>query len=413
MLEEMPQAKRLLLFRTLPKSEAAEAFVEMSQETQELLVQGFSDKEIKELVDELYMDDAVDIIEEMPANLVKRILSQAAPEKRQIINELLKYPEDSAGSIMTTEFVDLKQDMTVGDAIKHIRLTGLDSETVNICYVVDGKRRLIGAVSIRAIILADEHTPVEQIMEKHVISVSTLEDQETVANIFAAYDFMALPVVDTENRLVGIVTVDDAIDVMRDETTEDISKMAAVTPADKPYLRQSPFEIWKSRIPWLLLLMVSATFTGMIITHFEESLSSCIVLTAFIPMLMDTGGNSGSQASVTVIRGLSLQEIDFSDIFSVLWKELRVALLSGVTLAAVCFGKLMLFDRVGIQVALVICCTLVATVLIAKLVGCSLPLLAKKVGFDPAVMASPFITTIVDALSLMIYFSVASLILHI
>lgn len=412
-LEDMDQPRLVLLFRLLPKSLAADSFVEMDGDTQEILIQGFTDKELKEIVDELYMDDAVDLVEEMPASLVKRILRQTDAETRRLINEMLKYPEDSAGSIMTTEFVDLRPGMTAAEAIERIREAGIDSETINICYVVSGTRQLIGAVSIRSIILAPSSGRVEDIMESHVISVSTLEDQETVAQMFAKYNFTAMPVVDAEGRLVGIVTVDDAIDVIQEETTEDIAKMAAVTPSDKPYLRRSVMELWKSRIPWLMLLMISATFTGLIITHFEDQLAACIVLTSFIPMLMDTGGNSGSQASVTIIRSISLQEIDFSDIFRIMWKEIRVAVLCGISLGIVNFLKLMIFDKVGTTVALVICITLVVTVFVAKLVGCTLPLLAKKIGFDPAVMASPFITTIVDALSLLIYFRMATLMLGI
>jgi magnesium transporter len=412
-LEALDQPRLVLLFRLLPKSLAADSFVEMDGDTQEILIQGFTDKELKEIVDELYMDDAVDLVEEMPANLVKRILRQTDPETRRLINEMLKYPEDSAGSIMTTEFVDLRPEMTAAEAIDHIREAGIDSETINICYVVNKTRQLIGAVSIRSIILAKSDAHVEDIMESHVISVTTLEDQETVAQMFAKYNFTAMPVVDTEGRLVGIVTVDDAIDVIQEEATEDISKMAAITPSDKPYLRRSVFELWKSRVPWLMILMISATFTGLIITHFEDQLAGCLVLTAFIPMLMDTGGNSGSQASVTIIRSLSLQEIDFSDLFRIMWKEARVAVMCGLSLAIVNSLKLMFFDKVGFSVALVICVTLVVTVFVAKLVGCSLPLLAKKIGFDPAVMASPFITTIVDALSLLIYFRMATLVLDI
>ncbi|PNT93833.1 magnesium transporter [Clostridium thermosuccinogenes] len=413
LFEGLPKQKLTLLFRLLPKELAAEVFVEMESHLQQLLITGFSDKELKEIIDELYMDDAVDLIEEMPANVVKRILSQADPETRRLINEMLMYPEDSAGSIMTTEFVDLRPEMTASDAVDHIRATGIDKETIDVCYVTDTKRKLVGAISIRTIILAAKDTKISEIMDPHVISVNTHEDQEAVAQIFAKYGFTAIPVVDTENRLVGIVTVDDAIDVMQEETTEDISKMAAITPPDKPYFQLSVFEIWKSRIPWLLLLMISATFTGMIISSFEKALATYIVLTAFIPMLMDTGGNSGSQASVTIIRGLSLQQIQFSDILRVVWKEARVAVMCAITLSVFNFAKLMLFDRVGLHVALVICITLSATVFVAKIVGCILPMLAKKIGFDPAVMASPFITTIVDALSLIIYFSTASVILGI
>ncbi len=413
MLEDFEPQEVALLFRLLPKELAADAFVEMDSEVQQSLIQVFSDTELKQLVDELNMDDAVDIVEEMPANIVKRILSQAEPDTRRLINEMLKYPDDSAGSIMTTEYVDLSPEMTASDAIDHIRQTGIDRETVNICYVVDAKRKLVGAISIRTIILAGRDVPISDIMEKNVISAATGEDQETVAQEMAKYNFTAVPVVDSENRLVGIVTVDDAMDVIQAEATEDISKMAAVTPSDRPYLRQSVYQLWKARIPWLLLLMISATFTGMIITHFESALASYVVLTAYIPMLMDTGGNSGSQSSVTVIRSLSLNELKFSDIFKVIWKELRVAVMCGVSLAVVNFAKLMLFDKVVAGVALAVCATLVVTVLAAKLVGCTLPMLAQKLGFDPAVMASPFITTIVDAVSLLIYFKTASIILGI
>ena len=413
MLEDFEPQEVALLFRLLPKELAADAFVEMDSEVQQSLIQVFSDTELKQLVDELNMDDAVDIVEEMPANIVKRILSQAEPDTRRLINEMLKYPDDSAGSIMTTEYVDLSPEMTASDAIDHIRQTGIDRETVNICYVVDAKRKLVGAISIRTIILAGRDVPISDIMEKNVISAATGEDQETVAQEMAKYNFTAVPVVDSENRLVGIVTVDDAMDVIQAEATEDISKMAAVTPSDRPYLRQSVYQLWKARIPWLLLLMISATFTGMIITHFESALASYVVLTAYIPMLMDTGGNSGSQSSVTVIRSLSLNELKFFDIFKVIWKELRVAVMCGVSLAVVNFAKLMLFDKVVAGVALAVCATLVVTVLAAKLVGCTLPMLAQKLGFDPAVMASPFITTIVDAVSLLIYFKTASIILGI
>ena len=363
------------------------------------------------MLDELYLDDAVDIVEEMPANVVKRILKHADPDTRKSINEILKYPDDSAGALMTTEFVDLKRDMTVEDALKRIRRTGTDKETINVCYVVDPARKLQGIVSLRTILLSDEDDTIDEIMETHVISVSTLEDKEDVAQTFSKYNFIALPVVDKEDRLVGIITVDDAIDV--------IEKMAAMLPTDKPYLKTSVWDTYKSRIPWLLLLMVSATFTGQIIARFEDALSAFAILTAYIPMLMDTGGNCGSQASVTVIRGISLDEIEFSDLFRVIWKEIRVAVVCGATLAAANFVKLMLVDKmifgnpITITVALVICLTLVVTVFAAKVVGCTLPLLAKKIGFDPAVMASPFITTVVDAISLMIYFNFASLLLGI
>jgi len=414
--EDLQSEKTALLFRLLPKETAAETFVEMDEDTQELLIHGFSDTELKEIIDELYVDDAVDLIEEMPANVVKRILRQADPETRKEINEILKYPEDSAGSIMTTEFVTLRPKMTAEEAIKRIRRTGVDKETIYTCYVCDTSSTLIGIITIKTLLLCDDDEQIENLMETNVISVNTLDDQEMVAQMFNKYNFLALPVVDKENRLVGIVTVDDAIDVMEEEATEDIQKMAAITPTtDKPYDRVGIFETYISRIPWLLILMVSATFTGMIITGFEDALKGSLVLSAFIPMLMDTGGNSGSQASVTVIRALSLGEIEFRDIFRVIFKECRVALLCGTTLAAANFAKIMLFDRlvlgntdISVPVALVVCLTMVVTVFIAKLVGCTLPMLAKKIGFDPAVMASPFITTIVDAISLVVYFAIAT-----
>lgn len=420
LMEDLPEEMLPLLFRLLPKEQAAEVFVELDSDLQELLITGFSNTELKEVLDELYLDDTVDIVEEMPANVVKRILQHSDPDMRKSINEILKYPEDSAGSIMTTEFVDLKQDMTVEDAFKRIRRTGPDKETINVCYVIDENRHLIGWVSIRTLLLADLDDVLEEIMETHPISVQTLDDQEVTARTLSKYGFLALPVTDTENRLVGIVTVDDAMDVLQEEVTEDIEKMAAITPSDKPYLKTTTLETFKARIPWLLILMISATFTGIIISSFENALAAVAVLTAYIPMLMDTGGNSGSQASVTVIRGISLGEIEFRDLFRVMWKELRVSLLCGVTLAAINFVKLMLVDRMLFHnpavtplVAAVVCCTLVCTVFFAKLVGGSLPILAKKIGFDPAVMASPFITTIVDAISLLIYFRFAALFLSI
>ena len=400
-----------LLFRLLPKELAADTFVEMDPDQQQILISRFSDTELKEVIDELYIDDAVDLVEEMPANVVKRILGQADPETRKLINELLKYPEDSAGSIMTTEFVELGMNYTVEDAIKTIRRTGFEKETINDCFVTGPGRTLEGIISIRSLILAQDDERVSDIMDTNVVSVNTMDDQETVAQKFKKYDLTAMPVVDGENRLVGMVTVDDAIDVMEEEATEDIEKMAAITPSDKPYLKTGVFEIYKHRIPWLMLLMVSATFTGLIISSFEEALAAQLVLTAYIPMLMDTGGNSGSQASVTIIRGLSLNEIQFRDILTVIWKEVRVAVLCGISLSAVSFLKLMLLDKVGMLVSLSVSLTLAVTVTIAKFIGCTLPMLAKKLGFDPAVMASPFITTVVDALSLLTFFSIAKAII--
>lgn len=402
-----------LLFRLLPKELAADAFVEMDADRQESLITRFSDTELKAVIDELYIDDAVDLVEEMPANVVKRILKQADPDTRKLINELLKYPDDCAGSIMNTEFVELRTRQTIADAIRVIRREGLEKETINDCFVTNADRTLAGIISLRTLILSKDEDLVGDRMDTNVISVTTMEDQESVAEKFKKYDLTAMPVVDGENRLVGIVTVDDAIDVMEEEATEDIEKMAAMTPSDKPYLKTSVWDIYKHRISWLMLLMVSATFTGLIITKFEHALAAQVVLTAYIPMLMDTGGNSGSQSSVTIIRGLSLSEIHFKDIFAVLWKEIRVAVLCGLSLAVVNFAKLLLLDRVGAQVALVVSLTLVVTVAAAKFIGCTLPLLAKKIGFDPAVMASPLITTIVDALALLTYFGIASSLLHI
>ncbi len=410
---EIVEEKLPLLFRLLPKELAAEAFVEMDDDMQEHLIRGFSDAELKAVVDELYVDDAVDIVEEMPANVVKRVLKQADPELRKMINEILKYPEDSAGSIMTTEYLSLRPQMTVEEAIKRIRRTCVDKETIYTCYVTDQNRTLIGMLSLKDLLVAEDDDIVENIMETNVICVETHTDQEEVAQSLSKYNFMALPVVDKETRLVGIVTFDDAIDVIEEETTEDIEMMAAITPTDKPYLKTSVFEIWKKRIPWLLLLMISATFTTLIISSFESALAAHIVLTSFIPMIMGTGGNSGSQSSVTIIRGLSLDEIEFSDIIRVIWKETRVAVLCGLTLAVANFFKLMLLEGVDLMTSLTISLTLVITVLVAKVIGSSLPMLAKKIGFDPAVMASPLITTMVDALSLLVYFSTATALLGI
>ena len=408
LFEDIPEETVPLLYRLLPKELAADTFVEMEPDTQHMLIKGFSDNELKEVVDELYVDDAVDLVEEMPANVVKRILIQADAEKRKMINTILQYPDDSAGSIMTTEFVELRPKMTAEEAILHLRRSGINKETINNCYICAKGRQLMGVVTIRDLIMASSEETMEDLMEENIISVSTLEDQETVARQFSKYGFLAMPVVDREERMVGIVTIDDVLDVMEEETTEDIEKMAAIVPADKPYLKQTTFDLWKSRMPWLLLLMISATFTGFIITSFEDALSKYVVLTAYIPMLMDTGGNSGSQASVTVIRGISLKEVEFRDIFRVIWKEVRVALLCGLTLAVCNFGKLLLVDHLTILVAFTICLTLFVTIFCAKVVGCTLPLIASRLGFDPAVMASPFITTIVDAISLLVYFQFAT-----
>ena len=391
----------------------------MEPEAQQLLIQGFSDNELREVLDELYVDDAADLVEEMPANVVRRILTQADPEMRSSINQILRYPENSAGALMTMEYVSLRPDMTVEESILRIRRQGVDKETIYTCYVLSADRTLQGIVTVKDLLLAEsDDTEIKEIMTENVISVTTQDDQEEVAKMFSKYNFLALPVVDTEKRMVGIVTFDDAMDVMEEEATEDMEIMAAMTPSEKSYLKSTPFDLYKHRIPWLMLLMVSATFTGMIISSFESALALLPALTAFIPMLMDTGGNCGSQSSVTVIRALSLDELELSDVFAVLWKEVRTAVLCGISLAAVCFLKVLLVDRllmhnesISLSVDLVICLALGVTVVMAKMVGCTLPLLAKRLGFDPAVMASPFITTIVDALSLLVYFLFAKTIL--
>ena len=408
-----------VMFRLLPKEQAAETFVEMEPEAQQLLIQGFSDNELREVLDELYVDDAADLVEEMPANVVRRILTQADPEMRSSINQILRYPENSAGALMTMEYVSLRLDMTVEESILRIRRQGVDKETIYTCYVLSADRTLQGIVTVKDLLLAEsDDTEIKEIMTENVISVTTQDDQEEVAKMFSKYNFLALPVVDTEKRMVGIVTFDDAMDVMEEEATEDMEIMAAMTPSEKSYLKSTPFDLYKHRIPWLMLLMVSATFTGMIISSFESALALLPALTAFLPMLMDTGGNCGSQSSVTVIRALSLDELELSDVFTVLWKEVRTAVLCGISLAAVCFLKVLLVDRllmhnesISLSVDLVICLALGVTVVMAKMVGCTLPLLAKRLGFDPAVMASPFITTIVDALSLLVYFLFAKTIL--
>ena len=413
MMEELDEEIQLKMFRILPKDMAADIFSYLPIEVEQQIITSISDREAGKIIDNLMSDDATDLLEEMPANIVKRLLANASQETRRDINHLLRYPEDSAGSIMTVEFMDLKEGQTVQQAIDRIKKAAFDSETINICYVLDYQRRLKGTVALRYLLMKDPDEKIGDIMHENVISLHTLMDQEEVARQFQKYDFTAMPVVDNENRLVGIITVDDVVDILQEEATEDMEKMAAIVPSDKPYLKTTVFETWKKRIPWLLLLMISATFTGKIIASFEDALSVYVVLTTFIPMLMDTGGNAGGQASVTVIRGLSLNEISFSDTAKVLWKEIRVAVLCGITLAAANFVKLMIVDRVTLPVAAVVCLTLVAAVFFAKIVGSMLPIAAKKLGFDPAVMASPFITTIVDALSLLIYFKIATMLLGI
>ncbi len=416
--DEFSEQQLPIVFRLLPKELAADAFAEMEAETQEHLIHGFSDKELKQVIDELYVDDAVELVEEMPANVVRRILSQADADMRRDINLILKYPEDSAGSIMTTEYVSLRPAMTVSESISHIRATGVDKETIYTCYVTSN-RKLMGLVSVKDLLLAkDNSTKVSEIMEENVISVDTHTDQEEVAKMFSKYNFMAIPVVDSEKRMVGIITFDDVMDVMEEETTEDLAILSGQTPTDKPYLKSNPFELFIHRIPWLMILMVSSTFTGIIINHFETALAANVILTAFIPMLMGTGGNSGSQASVTVIRALSLGEIEFSDLPKVIFKEFATSVLCALALGLVCFGKLMLLDRLllnnpelTLEISITVSLALSVTVIVAKIIGATLPIFAEKLKLDPAVIASPFLTTCVDALCLLVYFGVATALL--
>ena len=413
MLQELPESKMPLVFRLLPKELAAETFAYMEGDAQEVLIQGFTDKELDEVIGEMFLDDAVDMIEEMPANVVKKILRHVDADTRKMINQVLNYPKDSAGAMMTMEYVDLKRRMTVEQAFERIRSTALDSETVYTCYVTDGRRKLEGVITVRELLLAPKDAVLRDIMETNVKFVTTHTDQEEAARLLSKYDFLALPVVDAEERLVGIVTVDDAMDVMQEEATEDMERMAAIAPSDKPYMKVSVFENWKKRAPWLLFLMISAAFTGSIITHFETALAANLVLSSFIPMLMSTGGNTGSQASTTIIRSLSLGEVRYRDIPQILLKESSTAVLCGVTLAVANFLKLMLLDQVGVPVALVVCLTILAVSLVANLLGSLLPLFAKRVGLDPTVMASPLISTILDAVSLVIYFNIAVAVLQI
>ncbi len=411
--EELEEEELLKIFRILPKDLAADVFSYLEVDSQQYIITRLSDKDAANIVDNLMADDATDLLEEMPANVVKKILAHASAETRRDINHLLQYPEDSAGSIMTVEYVDLKENMTVEEAVARIRKIGVDSETINICYVLDAQRMLIGTVALRYLLISPADAIIGDIMHENVVYLNTLMDQEEVARTFQKYDFTAMPVVDNESRLVGIITVDDVVDILQEEATEDMEMMAAVMPSDKPYMRMGIFEIAKKRMPWLLLLMISATLTGSVLTKFENALLAYSVLLAYIPMLMGTGGNAGGQTSVTIIRGLSLNEIEFRDSFKVIWKEIRIAVVCGVILAAANFLKLLWFDKVGIMVATVVCLTLVIVVLLAKVVGCVLPILAKRIGFDPAVMASPFITTILDVLSLLVYFEIATVMLGI
>ena len=398
----------ITIFRLLPKDLSAEVFSYLEIDHQQVVINSLSNKEAATILDNMYADDAADLIDEMPANIVKQLLSNTTPETRRDINFLLKYSDDSAGSLMTVEFIDIKETDTVRQAINKIKKEAKNKKNIDFCYVLDKRRKLLGIISLQDLLINDDNTVIKDIMDNVSTNITTSTDQEIVANEFKKYDVTSMPVVDSENRLVGIITIDDIMDIVEEETTEDIEKMASITPNDKPYMKTGVFATWKKRIPWLLILMISATFTGKIIQHYESALASYVVLTSFIPMFMDTGGNAGGQASVTIIRSLSLNEIDFKDIFKILWKEIRVSLLIGITLAIANFIKLMIVDQVTIQIAFVVCLTLIVTIFFAKIVGCSLPMIAKKIGFDPAVMASPFITTIVDALSLIIYFQFAT-----
>lgn len=411
-MEHMEDEDMLKMFRLFPKELAADVFALLEADSQQYIITSLSDKEAGQVIDNLYADDAADLLEEMPANVVKKLLANAKPETRNDINHLLQYPDESAGSVMTVEFVDLKESMTVKEALERIRKIGMDSETVNTCYVLNPKRFLLGTVALRYLIINDESELIGDIMHEEVVSCNTNTDQEEVARIFKKYDFEALPVVDKENRMVGIITVDDVMDIMERETTEDIERMAAIIPSDKPYLKTGVFETWKKRIPWLLLLMISATFTGKIITGFEDALSKYIILSSFIPMLMDTGGNSGSQASAEVVRSISLGQVEFKDLFRILWKEMRVALLCGATLSVACFAKCIVLDQAPVMVAFTVSLTVICAVLFAKTIASTLVLVVSRIGLDPAVVASPMLTTIIDAISLLIYFSIATAVLH-
>lgn len=411
--EDLPAEKLPVLFRLCPKDLAADVFAELTTATQQQLIDGLTDTELKAVVDELFVDDATDLVEEMPANVVKRILAQADPATRRMINELLKYPEDSAGGVMTTELMALRPDMTVAQAMDTIRENGFDKETINNCYVTDSSRRLVGVVSLRALVLAkNTEEPIKDLMDSNVVSVSTTTDQEDVSKLFEKYGFLAIPVVDAENRLVGIVTIDDAISILQDEASEDIAKMNAIGPSDKPYFKQSMWDLYKSRAPWLLFLMISATFSSLVIRGYEDALAAVTVLTAYIPMLTDAGGNAGSQSTSTIIRGMAVGDIQPHDLPRILWRESRVALLCGGTLAVCNFAKMLLFDRIAAPVALVVCLTLICTLLLSQIIGGILPVAAEKLHVDPAVMASPLITTIVDTTTLLVYFNIAKALLH-
>ena len=410
LLSTLSDKELALAFRLIPKDKAAEVFSNMDTSMQTYLVAMFTEKELKELLDDLYMDDTVDMLEELPANLVKRILATVSASDRSMINQLLNYPEDSAGSIMTTEYVDLREEMTVGQALAHIKKTGIHKETIYTCYITE-RRKLVGIVSAKDLMTTDDEVPIKDLMETEIISVHTHADQEQVAQLFTKYDLLALPVIDQDGRMVGIVTFDDAMDVMVDEATEDITKMAAINPSEKTYFETSVFQHAKNRIPWLLILMFTSIITGTIITRYENAFAAIPLLVSFIPMLMDTGGNCGSQSATLIIRGIALDEIRFTDLFKVMFKEFRISLIVGAFLA-VANGVRIFIQYHNPGLAVVIACSLMGTVIMAKLVGCTLPLLAKKVNLDPAIMASPLITTLVDTFSILIYFNIATILFH-
>ena len=410
LLSTLSDKELALAFRLIPKDKAAEVFSNMDTSMQTYLVTMFTEKELKELLDDLYMDDTVDMLEELPANLVKRILATVSASDRSMINQLLNYPEDSAGSIMTTEYVDLREEMTVGQAMAHIKKTGIHKETIYTCYITE-RRKLVGIVSAKDLMTTDDDVPIKDLMETEIISVYTHADQEQVAQLFTKYDLLALPVIDQDGRMVGIVTFDDAMDVMVDEATEDITKMAAINPSEKTYFETSVLQHAKNRIPWLLILMFTSIITGTIITRYENAFAAIPLLVSFIPMLMDTGGNCGSQSATLIIRGIALDEIRFTDLFKVMFKEFRISLIVGAFLA-VANGVRIFIQYHNPGLAVVIACSLMGTVIMAKLVGCILPLLAKKVNLDPAIMASPLITTLVDTYSILIYFNIATILYH-
>lgn len=412
-LEELDRQKLLIVFRILPKEIAADVFSYISPELQEYIVESITDKEIKNIIDELFLDDTIDFLEEMPSNIVKRVLQATDENTRKLINQFLNYPEDSAGSIMTIEYVDLKKEMTVKQALEHIKETGVDKETIDTCYVLDENRILEGIIPIRKLILSDDSVPLKDIIDTDPVYINTHDDQEKIATLFKKYDLISMPVVDNERRLVGIVTIDDVVDIIDQENTEDLQKMAAMQPSEEEYLKTNAWVLAKHRIAWLVILMISATFTGNIITKFNEVLQSIVILASFIPMLMDTGGNAGSQSSTLIIRGLALGEIKTKDIFKVVWKEVQVSFICGLVLSVLNFLRIYFLQKVDFYVSLTVCITLFCTVMLAKIIGGILPILAKTFKLDPAIMASPLITTIVDAASLMIYFSVATWILHI